>query len=377
MSFEEFSLPEGVSQGVVRLSGDNLEKDNEFRFVLSRSQAVPVALVERDRVGSPSSGFFYVESALGLSQRPRFKVRSIQAQRFGVQDIDRAAIVVLSDVSLPRGETADRLVEFVQDGGGLLVALGSRSQATSHAALASRGLLPALNGEPVASRRSSARISYFDRSHPGFESFPAPRSGDFGSARFFQYHRVLPDPEIDVVLARFDDGQPALLERRVGEGRVIVWASTLDRFWNDFALKPIFVPFLHQTVGRLSDFLPLSPWNEVGEILDVGAVLGATDAEPVAIDRIVGPVGEVDPLQGLLALEHEGFYEIELEGDGGGVVAVNLEGVESDLTSLDPAELVAAITPSPGGCDTGPDERRGYRRVGREVARVFGATSSF
>jgi hypothetical protein len=347
VSFDSFSLPEGVSRGAVRLSGDRLEKDNHFFFVLSRSQAVPVVVVERARVGnSPPSGF-YVERALNLARRPRFRVRLTTDRRFGTQDLDRASLIVMSDVPLPTGEEADRLVRFVKEGGGLLIGLGSRSNASSHAALSERGLLPPLAGEAVAtgSRSSAGRISYFDRSYPGFESFSAPRSGDFGAARFFRFHRILPVAEVDHVLARFDGGEPALVERRVGEGRVLIWASTLDRYWNDFPLKPVFVPLVHQAAGRLSDFQPLQAWNGVGEILDLQAVLGATEGEAVAIERIVAANGKSLDTEGLLTLDREGFYEIEIDGEDTRVLAANLESIESDLTTLDPVELAAKISP--------------------------------
>ena len=49
------------------------------------------------------------------------------------------------------------------------------------------------------------------------------------------------------VLARFDDGAPALLERRVGSGRVLLWTSSLDLAWNDLPLKPVFLPFVHRS----------------------------------------------------------------------------------------------------------------------------------
>ena len=48
------------------------------------------------------------------------------------------------------------------------------------------------------------------------------------------------------MLARFDGGAPALLERRVGSGRVLLWASTLDLSWSDLPLKPVFLPFVHR-----------------------------------------------------------------------------------------------------------------------------------
>jgi hypothetical protein len=54
------------------------------------------------------------------------------------------------------------------------------------------------------------------------------------------------------VAARFTDGSPALLERRDGAGRIVLFASDLDRRWNDFPLNPAFVPFAVEAVRYVS-----------------------------------------------------------------------------------------------------------------------------
>ena len=71
-------------------------------------------------------------------------------------------------------------------------------------------------------------------------------------------------------LARFDDGQPALLERRIGTGRVLMWTSTLDTAWTDLALKPVFVPFVHRIVRYLGAYREPRPWRTVGDVVDPG-----------------------------------------------------------------------------------------------------------
>jgi hypothetical protein len=54
------------------------------------------------------------------------------------------------------------------------------------------------------------------------------------------------------VIARFTNGTPALLERREGSGRIALFASDVDRRWNDFPSHPAFVPFAVETVRHVS-----------------------------------------------------------------------------------------------------------------------------
>ena len=89
-------------------------------------------------------------------------------------------------------------------------------------------LLPGKLGAAVD--RTSGRgatLGFRDYSHPVFEVFKAPRSGDFSAARVFRYRALETAPD-DRVLARYDDGAVAAAERRVGTGRVIAWTTTLD-----------------------------------------------------------------------------------------------------------------------------------------------------
>jgi hypothetical protein len=54
------------------------------------------------------------------------------------------------------------------------------------------------------------------------------------------------------LLASFGDGVAALVERSVGRGRVLWFASTCDLDWSDWARGSMFVPLVHQMIGRLT-----------------------------------------------------------------------------------------------------------------------------
>jgi hypothetical protein len=180
--------------------------------------------------------------------------------------------------------------------------------------------------------------------HAVFEPFRAPRSGDFSAARFYGYRTVTPATEAQV-LARFDDGAPAVVERTVGRGRVILWTSTLDLFWNDLALKPVYLPFVHQLARHLADYRERANWATVGQVLDLSQE-GDASRPRVAL----APSGQRVTLEGdqgkVLELAEQGFYEVREQGRQAGLIAVaasNVELNESDRTAVDPAEIVAAV----------------------------------
>jgi hypothetical protein len=251
---------------------------------------------------------------------------------------------------------AGRLDTFVRRGGGAFVALGPR--ATWPAADGRGALLPAVPAAPVdVSRGDVARVGALEYGHPIFELFRAPRSGDFSAAQFFGYRSVVVNRERadapSEVLARFDTGAPALLERAVGDGRVMLWTSTLDLAWSDLPLKPVFLPFVHRVVRHLSSYVAPSPWLTVGQVLDPSATRagGSATGARVALTPSGRRVALDDEGGGVLELDEQGFYEIRAQAADGeaDVIASNVDLAESDLMAVDASEVMAAATGGAAG----------------------------
>ncbi len=258
-------------------------------------------------------------------------------------DLSTAGVIVLNDV--PVSETlAAQLGTFVQAGGGLFAAFGERATWPASAAAA----IAALPETTVdRSRGTPGRIGSGEYGPAVFESFRAPRSGDFSTARFYTYRKAVAQAGAQV-LARYDDGAPALLERKVGNGRSLVWTSTLDVGWNDLALKPVFLPFIHR-VGAT-----LAAYQQRPAFMTVGEVASSADRRAAAPPVVLTPAGErlpQDQQPGVIELKEQGFYEIRAgERDPEPrVLAVNVDLTESDMTSMDPKEVVAGVTGSAGG----------------------------
>jgi len=341
VTFAPVSLSANM-RGTVRAGADALAADNAFNFVISPAQPVRVVVVDRGGTGSAT---LYLTRALAIGDAPRFETTVRQPDTVSDDDLRRASLVILNDISVPAA-LGRRLARFVDAGGGLFVALGPRAVWPQEA-----DILPAALEAPVdRTRGDAARIGALEYGHPVFEPFRAPRSGDFAAARIYGYRAVAPVPSAQV-LARFDAGAPALLERRTGTGRVLLWTSTLDLAWSDFPLKPVFLPFIHRAARHLSAYAEPAPWSTVGQVLD--ASLGAAASRPVA-GVVVTPSGRQVPIDEegseVLELTEQGFYELRTRAGEGvaAVVASNVDSAESDLTAMDPKEIVAAATSGPG-----------------------------
>jgi len=345
-TFDPVTVAEPNVRGTVRLADDALARDNVFHFVVSPED--PLTVVIGDRSGGQRNSSLYLSRAVAVSESPRIEAKTRQSDSLSNEDLAGAAVVILNDVAVAQ-HTADRLRAFVEGGGGLFLVFGERAAWPSSA-----DILPGIAGPPVdRSRGPAARLGALEYGHPLFEVFRGPRTGDFASARFYGYRSITPAQNVQT-LARFDDGQPALLERRIGPGRVLMWTSTLDTVWTDLALKPVFVPFVHRVVRYLASYREPKPWRTVGDVVDPGLQAPARGA-PVSRVALT-PTGQRIALGGdgpeVLELGEQGFYEIraqERDGDAPVVMASNVDLNESVLGALDPQEIVAAAMGRAGG----------------------------
>ncbi|MXY25945.1 MAG: hypothetical protein F4Y45_15685 [Acidobacteria bacterium] len=161
-------------------------------------------------------------------------------------------VVVVGTTGLSRPGRA-RIAQFVGDGGGLLLVAGPGVDPS---------LVGDLLGPPVELAMSppeedgARRLAVADPRHRVFRPF-GDRAAALGQAQFSTTVRTtLPAAE---VLARFDDGAPALLEYPDAPGRVLIFGSDLNDDWNDFPRRPGYVPFVHEALRYLAPRTPDGP----------------------------------------------------------------------------------------------------------------------
>ncbi|HEU5208656.1 MAG TPA: VWA domain-containing protein [Longimicrobiales bacterium] len=328
VAFAPLTLPAGAARGTVRLDPDDLAADDTYHLVLSAARPLRVLLVEGPGSSAPSG--LYLRRALAVGQDPAFAVSATGA--IGAGDLADADVVLLNGARWPTGTAGERLDAFIAGGGGVLAVLGAT------------GSLPGWVGQADApvdrTRGGGGAIGWAEYTHPALELFRDPRNGDLGSARQYRY-RALQPGDSTRVLARFDDGGAAILETRRGRGRVVVLTSTLDTYWSDLPLQPVFVPLLHRLTAYGADWRAERPAMTVGDALvveDSMLTVVAPDGTPVQAGG--GRGGAV------LRLDQPGFYELR-EPAGSNVVrtiAANVDRAESDLTAMQPVALASAAS---------------------------------
>ncbi|MEQ1857556.1 MAG: BatA domain-containing protein [Longimicrobiales bacterium] len=364
VAFEPITLSRPHTRGTVTLPDDGLRADNTHHFVVSPGTSLQVLVVEGASADRDVS--LYLRRALEISRDGRFRVVVRRASSVRPVDLEGTDAVFLNDVTID-GASAERLRGFVDGGGGVLIAVGEQGGWPASAS----DMLPGQIG-PVQDRLQGrgGRLGHLEYGHAIFEVFAGPRSGDFTGARFFRARTFTPSPE-GSVLARFDDGSVALAELRLGRGKVLVWTNTLDDYWSDLALQPVYLPFTHRLAEYLGGMAESNPWFTIGQVVDLAnedalVTAGMVSSEAAGLveglDQIAltpsGTSVQLPASEGprYLPLEEHGFYTVRppnSEPERPFVIAVNVDIEESNLSRIDPQQLAAQVMAAPGTERTG------------------------
>lgn len=254
----EFAEP-GSHLVAVRLAPDPdpLPVDDESARPVSVASALNVLLVDGEPGLEPLSGEVdFLKAALAPTgdPSPLVKASTVTSREFKAEDLKGMRVVVLANVEKLGPELAAALGAFVEGGGGLLVAPGDRLDAGAFNERVGRGWLPARLGPLKGDPAKRAAVA-----HPAPRTFDGPALGPLGKgdapalgeADLFAYRVLEPEPGASVV-ARLDTGDPWIVERASGKGRVAVLASAVDAEAGTLPVNPDFVPWAHELIAHLA-----------------------------------------------------------------------------------------------------------------------------
>jgi Aerotolerance regulator N-terminal len=386
----EATLPdEGYREVTLVLDAtDGLAADNRRSVGMRVRSALEVLLVSGQAATDAARDETYLLRS-ALSPPGPFssgmRIETIDDGELETTDLSRFDCVALCNIAPPAEPTAAHLLRYVNLGGGVLIFAGEQNgdgvefSRVLHAGGA--GVLPlALDGVQRAEGAGVALLR--GQEHPATAVFP----GDGALServRFRAFARLIAAPasapssaasEGPHILARFADAaqSPALVEKSIGRGRCLLFASTADLDWNDWARAAdgsyvvAMLDWVQYVARRGNDALNV----RAGQAAELR--LDSTLYEPAA--RLRPPAGSSAAVASLAAATSDadgearfvtppiancGTWSIELQRRGGGEeirpLTVSFDPRESDLAVLSPQELDAALGPVPHEIITAAD----------------------
>ncbi len=341
----------GAHRVTLRLEADDaMAADNVLYDVIHTTARLPVLVVD----GSPTeagkrSGGFYLRAAMGAVSEDGASVQAdlIPPQHLPHTNLDDYRAIALCNVAQLPDEQADRIVEYVRDGGGLCVFLGPNiDPGFYNGAWASLmpGRIGAIVGDEADRVNRAMHILHTELDHPILQRFTGPLRSSLAGVSIYRAHAVTPGDAW--VIASMDRSLPFMLERSFGQGRVILFTTDPQPGATNLPARRVFLPLLGRTISYLAGGSGAATRHHVGRplVLQRGGFDARNALQVTTPDgdvtwatvrwRGTEPTALLDPNQVLAA----GFYSSA--GPSSKTLAVNSPRSESDPPVMD----VEAVT---------------------------------
>jgi len=398
----------------VVLKTDGLAIDNGRTLAIEAKEGVEVALVDGERKdGFGESETDFLAAALapadeGRSERDYLLRPTVYADaQLSDVDLSKNPVLVLANLVAPTQEQAEKIEAFVKGGGALLVFLGGQTDAASwneRLWRGGKGPLPA-KIDRIVETPDEERYHVLDADtydHPALRPFAGKETRSLlSTARFEAYWKLdwpeatIDDPTLACVAwfaprrataggdaaspsegdasgvdgepARRERGDrdPALVERRFGRGRCMVFTSSADGAWNNFFAQYGFLMLWQKAATYLGDagatrrnLLVGEPFESVVPSSDFTTDILLTTPAGDQVEKALEKVPDEPDRFRLVHVEttRPGAYEARFQAPRGAagapaangaervdVFAVNVDTEESDLTRIDAQELRTLI----------------------------------
>ncbi len=354
-------------------TGDLLPSDNSVFMAVDVEEQLRVLCVDgQQRAGPNASAMDFLRQALSPTKSEEIKAGKmplfpdvIGDSAFFEKNLDDYRLVVFANVAstmLPK-EKIQALTQYVKQGGSLLIFCGDRVDP----AIYNRDfdeLLPMALGEMIGSGDADGpkeSISDKNLDHPAVSKFKFIKGLNLTQLQTFRRFKFVPkklapgqkpDDSLRTVLT-YEDGDPAAVEKRLGEGRVVVFGTSADRSWNNWPAKTQYMPLINFVALDLINPSYLQRNKYVGErfVIQIKRQdLGAARKEGI---RLTDPSGEAANLEvnieqsvaESVPLKKAGIYTAIIPGESKRTLhfAVNRHIEESDLSTIDDRDILALI----------------------------------
>jgi len=320
------NVPGEPNSGAARkliLRGDDHNFDNTLYLAPNLDRHVNILYINNEDAKDPEQMLYYIRRAFQPTGALKFQVDSRRADDFLKEsDILRADLIIVAD-SIDQ-EQIISLRPVIESGRTVLLAMKSTGAAGTIAALAGLDNLDCKEAEVD----EYAMLGSIDFEHPLLSPFSEPRFADFTKIHFWKYRRInIENFPKARALARFDNGDPAMLEFPVGRGSLLVLTSGWHPSDSQLALSSKFVPLLYSLLeyngvlnGQQSQYF-------VNDQIPVPKPR-TTEPANIQIRRPDNSLIDLEPGQKVFSqTELPGIYTIE-SPSGNNIFAVNVTAQE-------------------------------------------------
>jgi hypothetical protein len=300
------NINEGKRRATLRITGDDFHPDDSLYMVDKGLNARSILLVN----GSPrpvrfQDELFFLSRALEslADHEEALRVESIAPSALTPARIADRDVIVLANIQLLPDETIQSLLTAVNDGTGILITVGDRSDKASRDRLRDLFALPIreIHGHSGALRGNHGlEVGSIQTQIPGAKDLAGAGSESLHRAHVFRYAVLAQVPAgMQGVHSwiTLENGAPLLIERRLGRGRLMLLTTSIDLDWTDMPAHPGYVQLVSVLMQHLSgqsseaggqNFVPGQRWS-----LPVQADKEVREIQVIPPTSEVNPTGEL------------------------------------------------------------------------------------
>ncbi len=362
VNFQSQVVKPGSHGGEIILKKEGFAGSPRSHFALHAQDKLNVLVVDGDpQTALVRSETFFLSRALnpaGDQNTSLYLPTVIVADGLGATSLEPYQVVMLCNVGTISDTAAQKLRNYLTQGGGLLVFGGDRLQLDNYNQKLAQALPAPLREKKLAPEASAEKIGKIALSHPALESFnDAILQESLMGSRVWGYFRS--DGGGKSALISLANGDSLVMEQKVGAGSVIFIATSADRDWTDLPVKTAYLPLIQSFTnylaggkrGALDDGVPV---GAIKEIPLAAGVVGKSVriTKPNKQESEVGIIAEKDrSIARFEENDQAGFYRVALppgaDKDAGAppLYVVNSPFLESRLDEINERELQAKLQP--------------------------------
>jgi hypothetical protein len=355
----------GWVQGYVETEADPIEMDNRRYFTMNIPENVRVALISDSPVNTQFLKLA-LRSRSQESEKPLFDIQELPSGRVALLNLKNIDVLILTDLSAIAKNDVNRIKNFVERGGGLILFPGDNPLTDN----IDSGILSSFNIPPIKGRASSPgdkeifSFGKIDLNHPLFatmfeneSSVRKNRSQTIESPRIVRYIKHQAGKQSRTII-ELGDGNPFLSEYTVAAGKVLFFSVAPTLRWSDFPLKGIFAPLIYRaglyTLSHEEENTSFTAGDEPIITLHSPQALSGTRqftlTSPDGLDEAIHPSAQpthgdgitVSTVFHLNRTDLPGIYQIKNGPSLLSMFAVNVDPLESDARLMNPEQLTTA-----------------------------------
>lgn len=352
-----------------RLGKDALAFDNRMSAGIQVREEISVLVLrDKDVTGKFESAWSFLEIAKQIQEikKDGERIFRMGPLKFTLcpgecppEELKNSDIVFLDGGKTVSKELAERLSQWVNRGGGLVLSAGERVEKDRwNEAFGQSGLLPGQLGKLRAESLGGDTFRSLSRARfnsSAFRIFETTDQGDVSDAKIYAWHEMAALDENAAVLMEYDDQSPFAVARRKGVGRVVLLTAGLSGRSSNLVVREFYLPLVYRLFDAAAAGTVYPRTVSTGEDLKLlledpenlrAVTYHREDGRPVPLEPVERD-GSTEVVVG--SVQHSGSSSIlQVRQGGTSRVWYGVQGPrdDSDLRAMDP-QLRSALEKSP------------------------------